>query len=62
LESRADNLAKKLGATAGSGYYPQVTGNIRLVSELPFCASGSRIIVEFYNMFPNINLSLLNGI
>lgn len=57
-----DDLAQSLGGTSPSGVYPQITGDIRLVSEKAFCASCSRVITEFSNMFPNVNLSLVNGI
>lgn len=57
-----DDLAKSLGATSPASVYPQITGNIRLVSERAFCASCSRVITEFSNMFPNVNLSLVNGV
>jgi len=57
-----DDLAKELGATSSAEEISGFSGTLQLVSENPFCASCSRIITEFSNIFPGIDLTLVNGV
>lgn len=56
-----NNLAHELGAKPGH-VYPQVRGNLTIVSEHPYCSSCSNVIQQFQTMFPNIKLTLINGV
>ena len=56
-----NNLAHELGAKPGH-VYPQVQGNLTIVSEHPYCSSCSNVIQQFQTMFPNIKLTLINGV
>ena len=56
-----NNLAHELGAKPGH-IYPQVRGNLTIVSEHPYCSSCSNVIQQFQTMFPNIKLTLINGV
>jgi hypothetical protein len=55
-----NKLASDLGAVKG-GRYPNITGEIKIVSENPYCASCQGIIQQFNQMFPNIKLILIDG-
>ena len=56
-----NNLAHELGAKSGH-VYPQIRGNLTIVSEHPYCSSCSNVIQQFQTMFPNIKLTLINGV
>lgn len=56
-----NNLVHELGAKPGH-VYPQVRGNLTIVSEHPYCSSCSNVIQQFQTMFPNIKLTLINGV
>ena len=56
-----NKLADDLGGKAGMKY-PNVTGELKIVSENPYCASCQGIIQQFNDMFPNIKLILVDGV
>ncbi|MFT3737197.1 MAG: deaminase domain-containing protein [Breznakibacter sp.] len=55
-----NKLASDLGAVKG-GKYPNITGELKIISENPYCASCSGVIQQFNEMFPNIKLILIDG-
>jgi The BURPS668_1122 family of deaminases len=55
-----NKLASDLGGTPGA-VNTAVTGEIKIVSELPYCTSCQGIIQQFNQMFPNIKLILVDG-
>ena len=44
------------------GVHPKVTGEIIISSELPYCVSCQGVIQDFSDMFPNINVILIDGL
>jgi hypothetical protein len=58
-----NDLAAKLkpGAKLGDKF-PDVTGEIKIVSELPYCESCQGVIQQFRDMFPNIKVILIDGV
>ncbi|MBF7089939.1 hypothetical protein IUY40_00040 [Flavobacterium sp. ALJ2] len=54
------NVAEKFNLENGK-VYTQYTGTIRVVSELPYCASCSGVIHQFSNMIPNVKIIIVNG-
>ncbi len=56
-----NRLAFDLGATPGNTYL-NVNGSLTIVSEFTYCASCQGIIQQFNTMFPNINLTLIDGV
>lgn len=56
-----NKLAKDLGAKKG-GKYLEIVGEIKIVSENPYCISCTGIIQQFNEMFPNIKIILINGV
>lgn len=56
-----NSLADSLNGVGGE-VYPNISGSIRIVSENPYCASCQGIIQQFNQMFPNINLVLIDGV
>lgn len=52
-------IAKKLGAKRG-GVYKTIKGEIKIVSELPYCASCQGVIQDFSRMFPNVKIVLID--
>ncbi|MFL0801540.1 MAG: DUF637 domain-containing protein [Agarilytica sp.] len=56
-----NRLADDLGGVSGNTY-PSITGTLRIVSERAYCASCQGVIQQFNNMFPNINLVLIDGV
>ena len=56
-----NDLAKKLKAVKG-GKYLDVTGTLKIVSENPYCTSCQGVIQQFSEMFPNIEIKLIDGI
>jgi hypothetical protein len=55
-----NKLASDLGGTLGS-VKSSITGEFKIISENPYCASCSGIIQQFNQMFPNIKLILVDG-
>lgn len=54
-------IAEKLGAKKG-GIYPQIQGEITIVSELPYCMSCQGVIQDFSTMFPNVKINLIDNL
>lgn len=54
-------IANKLGAVKG-GVYPNVTGELKIVSELPYCLSCQGVIQDFSTMFPNAKIILIDNL
>jgi hypothetical protein len=62
LNKLAESLVKKAGAPI-DGQYRAITGELKIVSELPFCDSCTDIIQkQWLELFPNTNLVLVNGV
>lgn len=57
---KLNKLASDLGAVKG-GKYPNITGEIKIISENPYCASCTGIIQQFHDMYPNVKLVLIDG-
>lgn len=55
-----NRLAKELGAVKGK-VYKEITGEIKIISERPYCPSCTGIIQQFNEMYPNVNLILIDG-
>jgi The BURPS668_1122 family of deaminases len=55
-----NKLASDLGASKG-GRYPNITGELFIVSENQYCSSCLGIIQQFHEMFPTIKLILIDG-
>lgn len=55
-----NKLADDLGGKAGN-IYTNVKGELKVISENPYCASCTGIIQQFSEMFPNIKLILIDG-
>lgn len=53
-------LAKDLGAVKG-GQYSHITGELKIISENPYCTSCTGIIQQFHKMYPNVKLVLIDG-
>lgn len=56
-----NHLAQQLGAKKG-GVYPNVRGELKIVSENKICESCQGVIKQFNTMFPNIKLTLIGGV
>jgi hypothetical protein len=57
-----NKLASDLKAVKGGKKYPDVTGTLKIVSENPYCTSCQGVIQQFSDMFPNIEIKLIDGI
>jgi SMC interacting uncharacterized protein involved in chromosome segregation len=55
-ESLADDLDAKIG-----NKYPNITGELKIVSENHYCQSCQGVIQQFNEMFPNVKLILIDG-
>ena len=55
-----NQLANDLGAVKGAKY-PNIIGELKIVSENPYCTSCTGIIQQFHEMYPNIKLILVDG-
>jgi len=53
--------AEQLGAKKG-GVYPEIKGEITIVSELPYCISCQGVIQDFSKMFPNVKINLIDNL
>jgi hypothetical protein len=42
--------------------YPAVTGTLYIISERPYCLSCQGVIQQYNQMFPNVNLILIDGV
>lgn len=56
-----NKLADDLGGVSGNKY-PNITGEIKIISENPYCKSCQGILHQFSEMYPNIKLILVDGI
>ncbi|WP_240339567.1 deaminase domain-containing protein [Flavobacterium arcticum] len=57
-----NKLALTLKPNAVLGYiYVDVVGNLKIVSENIFCVSCQNAIKQFNQMFPNVNITLIDG-
>jgi WXG100 family type VII secretion target len=54
----ARDMGAKPGDLANGASYPNVTGTIRLSSELVPCGSCSDVITQFKQLFPNVNIDI----
>jgi hypothetical protein len=55
-----NRLANELNAVK-DGKYPNVTGELKIVSERAYCPSCQGVIQQFNEMFPNVKLILVDG-
>ncbi len=53
-------FAKQKGAVKGQKY-PDVTGEIKVTSDLCPCPSCSAIFQQFSDMFPNVNIKIVTS-
>ncbi len=56
-----NKLADDLGAQSGN-VYSGVTGSVKIVSENPYCKSCQGVIKQFNDMFPNVEIILIDGV
>jgi hypothetical protein len=56
-----NDLADKLGGVKGQ-VKSDVTGTLKIVSENPYCTSCQGVIQQFSDMFPNIEIKLIDGV
>ncbi|MEW7278177.1 deaminase domain-containing protein [Aquimarina sp. 2201CG1-2-11] len=56
-----NKLADDLGGVKGQ-VNDKITGTLKIVSENPYCASCQGIIQQFSDMFPNIEIKLIDGV
>ncbi|GIM58153.1 deaminase domain-containing protein [Capnocytophaga canimorsus] len=56
-----NKLAKDLGAEKGK-IYAHITGELKIVSENPYCTSCQGVIQQFNKMSPNVKLILVDGV
>ncbi|MFK8288266.1 deaminase domain-containing protein [Capnocytophaga canimorsus] len=56
-----NKLAQDLGAGKGK-IYAHITGELKIVSENPYCTSCQGVIQQFNKMFPNVKLILVDGV
>lgn len=55
-----NKLASDLGAVKGETY-PNIIGELKIISENQYCASCKGIIQQFNEMYPNVKLILIDG-
>ncbi|WP_243456797.1 deaminase domain-containing protein [Polaribacter batillariae] len=51
-----NNQAQQVGDV-----FENITGTIKIVSERPYCSSCTNVVVQFSEMFPNVNIVLIKG-
>lgn len=56
-----NKLAHDLGGQAGNRY-PGIAGSLKIVSENPYCQSCQGVIKQFNDMFPDIEIILIDGV
>ena len=56
-----NDLAEKLGGVKGQ-VKSDITGTLKIVSENPYCTSCQGVIQQFSEMFPNIEIKLIDGV
>jgi hypothetical protein len=58
-----NQLARDLGAHPNVPHVDQsITGSLKIVSERPYCASCQGVIQQFNDMFPGIEITLIDGV
>ncbi len=56
-----NDLAKRLDGVKGQ-VNNKITGTLKIVSENPYCTSCQGVIQQFSDMFPNIEITLIDGV
>ncbi|MEY8862123.1 deaminase domain-containing protein [Tenacibaculum singaporense] len=56
-----NKLASDIGGIKGQIFH-DVSGNLKIISENPYCSSCQGIVQQFSNMFPNIEITLIDGV
>lgn len=56
-----NKLAERLGAKRSTDIFPDVRGNMKVISENPYCKSCQGVLQQFNEMFPNLKLTLIDG-
>ncbi|MFJ1431439.1 hypothetical protein ACILE2_11660 [Capnocytophaga canimorsus] len=56
-----NKLAKDLRAEKGK-IYAHITGELKIVSENPYCTYCQAVIQQFNEMFPNVKIILIDGV
>ncbi|MBW8241187.1 hypothetical protein K1F50_00145 [Muricauda oceani] len=56
-----NDLAKKLGGVKNQ-VNDKIEGTLKIVSENPYCTSCQGVIQQFSEMFPNIEIKLIDGV
>jgi hypothetical protein len=56
-----NRLANDLKAVKGKSY-PEITGELKIVSERQYCPSCQGVIQQFHEMFPNVKLILIDNV
>ncbi|WP_318345424.1 deaminase domain-containing protein [Flagellimonas baculiformis] len=56
-----NKLADDLGGVKGNTY-PNITGEIKVISERTYCTSCQGVLQQFSEMFPNLKLILIDGV
>ncbi|NQX86856.1 MAG: hypothetical protein HRT67_13320 [Flavobacteriaceae bacterium] len=57
-----NRLAKYLKPEAQLGdVFEDVMGTIKIISENPYCVSCQGVVQQFNEMFPNLNIILIDG-
>ena len=55
-------MLNKLAEDLGSKYNPDMKGEIKIISENPYCDSCTGVIQQFNEMFPNVKIILIDGV
>ena len=55
-------MLNKLAEDLGGKYNPNIKGEIKIISELPYCNSCTGVIQQFNEMFPNVKIILIDGV
>ncbi len=59
-----NQLALYLGAPLGVQGYKNlnISGSLKVVTERPYCPSCQGVIQQFNDMFPNVEITLIDGV
>jgi len=58
-----NQLARDLGATSGgNNINPAISGTLKIVSERAYCTSCQGVIQQFNQLFPNVEITLIDGV
>ena len=55
-------MLNKLAEDLGGKYNSNIKGEIKIISELPYCNSCTGVIQQFNEMFPNVKITLIDGV